>query len=150
MRVRRKTQRLGYLALLCLLAVLLVCTVARWWASSAEHADSRQTDELAAEVEQASATAFDEVDELSGHSVSRSTTSEQVAGELVDVATAEIEVYEEQVGVVLARAGYLDLTGDVWSCTVLGPGWVDTCVVSEDEDSGGCTVVRVRMAPDEG
>ena len=150
MRARRKHQRLGYLALFGLLAVLLVCTVARWRASSAEHADSRQADELAAEVEQASATAFDEVDELSGHSVSRTTTSEQVTGELADVATGELEAYEEQGNVVLARAGYLDLTGDVWSCTVLGPGWVDTCVVSEDEDSGGCTVVRVRMAPDEG
>ena len=53
MRARRKHQRLGYLALFGLLAVLLVCTVARWWASSAEHADSSQADELAPEVEQA-------------------------------------------------------------------------------------------------
>lgn len=47
----------------------------------------------------------------------------------------------------LMRAGYLDLSGKVWSCTVLGEGWVDTCIVRET-DAGGCTVYIVRGESD--
>ena len=50
---------------------------------------------------------------------------------------------------VLVRAGYVDLMGRVWSCTVQGDGWVDVCVVRPDGAGDGSAVTTVRMRGDE-
>ncbi|MCH4180166.1 MAG: hypothetical protein PHR15_03855 [Atopobiaceae bacterium] len=62
-------------------------------------------------------------------------------------ASALLEGYRDgSVPAVLVQAGYLDLLGDVWGCTVRGPAWVDVCLVAE---AGGGSSVRVlRMEVD--
>ena len=72
-----------------------------------------------------------------------STTSWRMDEPLQQAGRALLESYQEQGSCVLVRAGYLDLLGQVWECTVLGDGWVDVCVVGEEED--GCLVWRTRM-----
>lgn len=72
-----------------------------------------------------------------------STTSWRTDEPLQQTGRALLEGYQEQGSCVLVRAGYLDLLGQVWECTVLGDGWVDVCVVGEEED--GCLVWRTRM-----
>lgn len=56
-----------------------------------------------------------------------------------------LDGYEAQGDCVLREAGYLDLFGRVWTCTVQGPGWVDMCFATERADQGGCEVRRVRL-----
>lgn len=72
-----------------------------------------------------------------------STTSWRTDEPLQQTGRALLEGYQEQGSCALVRAGYLDLLGQVWECTVLGDGWVDVCVVGEEED--GCLVWRTRM-----
>lgn len=72
-----------------------------------------------------------------------STTSWHVDRPLREACQEVLESYQEQGSCVLVRAGYLDLFGRVWCCTVMGDGWVDTCVVGEEEK--GCLVWRARM-----
>lgn len=72
-----------------------------------------------------------------------STTSWRTDEPLQQTGRALLEGYQEQGSCVLVRAGYLDLLGQVWECTVLGDGWVDVCVVGEEED--GCLVWCTRM-----
>lgn len=60
-----------------------------------------------------------------------------------------LSAYQRRGDCLLREAGYLDLLGRVWSCTVQGPGWVDVCFVSEDAGSGGSEVRVVRMGLEE-
>lgn len=64
---------------------------------------------------------------------------------LQDTATRLLEEYARAGKCVLVRAGYLDLLGNNWSCTVVGDGWVDTVVVRGTRDSRGSEVKVVRM-----
>jgi hypothetical protein len=64
-------------------------------------------------------------------------------GELPEVASAVLSDYQGAGSCVLVHAGYLDLLGNVWGCTVTGDGWVDTCLVSEK--GGSCEVRRRRV-----
>ena len=45
---------------------------------------------------------------------------------------------------VVARSGYLDLSGRVWGCVLQGDGWSDVVVVLEG-DGDGCNVLSCRM-----
>lgn len=64
---------------------------------------------------------------------------------LQDTAAQLLEEYARAGKCVLVRAGYLDLLGNNWSCTVVGDGWVDTVVVRGAEDSRKSEVKVVRM-----
>ncbi|WP_373576368.1 hypothetical protein [Parafannyhessea umbonata] len=64
---------------------------------------------------------------------------------LQDTATRLLEEYARAGKCVLVRAGYLDLLGNNWSCTVVGDGWVDTVVVRGTRDSRESEVKVVRM-----
>lgn len=64
--------------------------------------------------------------------------------ELEGEAERLLAAYEQQGSCLLREAGYLDLFGNVWSCTVQGPGWVDVCVVS-GRDGDGSEVRVIRM-----
>lgn len=64
-------------------------------------------------------------------------------------ARSVLSSYQDERDCVLARAGYVDLMGRVWSCTVQGDGWVDVCVVRSGEEGGGSVVTTVRMRGDE-
>lgn len=46
---------------------------------------------------------------------------------------------------VVARAGYLDLSGRAWGCVLQGSGWVEVVVVRGDAGEGGSEVVTMRM-----
>lgn len=61
-----------------------------------------------------------------------------------DQATCELERLCAEPRSVLARAGYMDLRGSVWSCTATGDGWVEIVVLSEGGE-GGCRRQCVRM-----
>ena len=52
--------------------------------------------------------------------------------------------YRERGDCVVARSGWLDLLGKTWGCVIQGEGWVDVCVVQEDE-GGGSEVSVMRM-----
>lgn len=78
-------------------------------------------------------------------SVTRGYSSEL---DLVDEASRLLEGYEDEGSCLLREAGYLDLFGNVWSCTVQGPGWVEVCVVSQAEGTGS-EVKVVRMGIEE-
>lgn len=45
---------------------------------------------------------------------------------------------------VVARSGYLDLSGRVWGCVLQGDGWSEVIVVLEG-DGDGCDVLSCRM-----
>ena len=60
-----------------------------------------------------------------------------------------MRAYRDQGDCLLRRAGYLDLLGDVWSCTVEGPGWVDVVLVRRAEGDRGSRVRVVRLALEE-
>ena len=53
--------------------------------------------------------------------------------------------YRDEADCLLRQAGYLDLLGGVWGCVVEGPGWVDVCVVREQEQDERCMVSVARM-----
>jgi hypothetical protein len=61
------------------------------------------------------------------------------------VAKKVLAGYEDSSDCVLARAGYVDLLGGAWSCTVVGGDWVDTVVVRARKDRRSCEVKTVRM-----
>lgn len=67
---------------------------------------------------------------------------------LSETATELLRGYEQRGGCILARAGYLDLLGRAWGCTVVSGGRVETCLVREDGRTGGCVVSVIEM--DEG
>lgn len=67
---------------------------------------------------------------------------------LPDEAERILRGYEEDGSCLLMDAGYLDLFGGVWSCTVQGDGWVDVCLVSET-DEGRSDVRVIRMDAEE-
>ena len=68
---------------------------------------------------------------------------------LNDAARSVLERYRQEEGASLVESGYLDLLGKVWSCTVKGQGWVDTCIVREGEGAASCTVCVISMNQEE-
>lgn len=70
--------------------------------------------------------------------------SESVPLGLTDTAEEAVGRYRDLAGVVLVRAGYLDLVGNVWGCVVSGPGWVEVCLV-EERGEGESVVTTMRM-----
>jgi len=72
-------------------------------------------------------------------------TEFHVNEELVSAAQGVLFRYEERGDCVLAQAGYLDLMGNVWACTVQGDGWVEVTVLRSCGEEGGCDVTTVLM-----
>lgn len=71
-------------------------------------------------------------------------TSQYLPGvDLEGGARSVLQGYMDSKDCALARHGYLDLGGRVWSCVVQGDGWSEVCLVVERE--GGCSVRRVRF-----
>lgn len=68
-----------------------------------------------------------------------------VALGVADAATRMLADYQASGDCVLADAGYLDLKGRVWSCTVQGAGWVELCMVQGRDDELLSDVTRIRM-----
>lgn len=74
------------------------------------------------------------------------TLSERVVdADLPDAASGLLEEYEREPGTLLARSGWLDLAGRVWGCVVMGPGWVDVCLLSDGLADGQTCVKALRM-----
>lgn len=67
---------------------------------------------------------------------------------LVEEGEGILEGYRRRGDCVVARAGYLDLSGRVWGCVVQGAGWVEVSVVREG-DEGGSEVFSWRMDADD-
>ena len=55
---------------------------------------------------------------------------------LVEEGEAVLEGYRSRGDCVLARAGYLDLTGRTWGCVTQGAGWVEICIVRRRPTEG--------------
>lgn len=68
---------------------------------------------------------------------------------LEEESSGIVRAYRDQGDCLLRQAGYLDLLGDVWSCTVEGPGWVDVVLVRRAEGDRGSRVRVVRLALEE-
>ncbi|WP_028263318.1 hypothetical protein [Atopobium fossor] len=63
---------------------------------------------------------------------------------LLDSAQSILKTYQMRGDCVLVRSGYLDLQGNVWSCTTCGKGWVDVVFVSQQQKNQ-CEVKTVRL-----
>lgn len=66
----------------------------------------------------------------------------------LDVGEAAARVLGERRdagGCVVARSGYLDLSGRTWGCVLQGSDWVEVVVVRGDAGGDGCEVVTMRM-----
>lgn len=72
-------------------------------------------------------------------------TRRDVQAELVDAATEVLEQARDQHKCVLVDSGYLDLTGSVWSCTVVGEGWVEVTVVRSRNSGETSEVTTIHM-----
>lgn len=61
-------------------------------------------------------------------------------------ASALLEGYRDSGDAALAHAGYVDLLGRVWSCTVRGRSWVDVCFVRQlDDERSEVEVIRMDV-----
>lgn len=69
---------------------------------------------------------------------------------LVDEAAEVLRAYRTQGSCVLAQSGFLDLFGRVWSCTVVGDGWVEVQVLTERGEGTDVELVRMEAAQWEG
>lgn len=90
---------------------------------------------------------WDEDAELLAGEVASASGARLLESEL-DVREAAARVLGERRDAgdcVVARSGYLDLSGRAWGCVLQGSGWVEVVVVSEDADGDGSEVVTVRM-----
>lgn len=81
-------------------------------------------------------------DALGRRVVERRGSVEEVAGWL-------IEERRDSGDCVLARAGYLDVSGKAWGCLLQGSRWVEICIVVEKDGGEGCSVHTWRMDADE-
>ena len=70
-------------------------------------------------------------------------------GDPEQVATRLLRSYRDAGGCVLARSGYLDLTGSVWGCVIQGDGWTDVCIVSATAEEGMSELRVLRLDADE-
>lgn len=77
------------------------------------------------------------------------TEARREEGDLGQVATRLLRSYRDAGGCVLARSGYLDLTGSAWGCVVQGDGWTDVCVVCATAEEGISGLRVLRLDADE-
>ncbi len=83
----------------------------------------------------------DEINQLIGSSEATKTTTEDFGLGVQDAAVELVGRYRSQGDATLAHAGWLDMFGRCWGCVVVGPGWVDVCLVSgTDEEATGQTL----------
>ncbi len=74
-------------------------------------------------------------------------TTEEFSSSVPEAASTLVERYRAQGDTTLAHAGWLDLIGRCWGCVVVGPGWVDVCLVSGTDES--CRAQTLRMEVEE-
>lgn len=70
-------------------------------------------------------------------------------GSVEEVASQLIEERRDAGDCVLARAGYLDVSGKAWGCLLQGSRWVEICIVVERDGGEGCSVHTWRLDADE-
>lgn len=70
-------------------------------------------------------------------------TTYETSTELPATASDLVCEYRDERDCVVRSAGYLDLQGNAWSCLMEGPGWVDLCLVIQQDE--GCVVRVARM-----
>ena len=145
MRRNRRRRRHGLAVLAAVMLLLAATSVVVHRAGGlgpSEPSDSGNVSPAAA-GEAAEPSDVDGVGEQASEAASQGSLAPGTDLFVQEAGRALLESYQEQGSCVLVRAGYLDLLGQVWECTVLGDGWVDVCVVGEEED--GCLVWRTRM-----
>ncbi len=89
----------------------------------------------------------EDVTKLLSSSDASNMKTEEFCSSVPDAAGALIKRYREQTETTLAHAGWLDLVGRCWGCVVVGPGWVDVCLVSGTDEA--CTAQTIRMEVEE-
>ena len=67
------------------------------------------------------------------------------ARSVADEAASVLEDRQDRGDSLVVRSGYLDMFGGAWGCVLQGSGWVEVCLVSEDGDGEGSSVVTWRM-----
>ena len=127
----------GALAALLVLAILL---------SGGGGADEESGAGASAESGESGRQVLDEVPEPVGNALSSAEASGYESERtLVEEGREVLERFRSRGDCVLARAGYLDLTGRAWGCVTQGEGWVEICIVREAPDGDGCSVVSWHM-----
>ena len=89
------------------------------------------------------------VPDLDGVAIGDWTEVRREEGNPEQVATRLLRAYRDAGGCVLARSGYLDLTGSAWGCVVQGDGWTDVCVVCATAEEGVSELRVMRLDADE-
>lgn len=67
------------------------------------------------------------------------------ARSVADEAASVLEDRQDRGDSLVVRSGYLDMFGGAWGCVLQGSGWVEVCLVSEDGDGEGSSVVTWHM-----
>ena len=62
-----------------------------------------------------------------------------------DTAAELVGRYQAQGDAALAHAGWLDMFGRCWGCVVVGPGWVDVCLVSGGDEAATAQTLRMEV-----
>ena len=73
------------------------------------------------------------------------TRSYETRSDVVETSRKLLADYRDAGDCVLVRAGYLDLLGSTWSCTVSFGDSVEVCVVAEAASGDSCEVRVLRM-----
>lgn len=73
------------------------------------------------------------------------TRSYETGSDIVETSRELLAGYRDAGDCVLVRAGYLDLLGSMWSCTVSFGDSVEVCVVAEAASGDSCEVRVMRM-----
>lgn len=138
------------------LLVVVVAVLAGRKASLTADLDTHEAKESAAETAQpnnsnASETTVGEAN--GGQDLSERISDEQAVQvsernsnrSLPEEARDVLHAYQSQGSCLLKQAGYLDLLGNVWSCTVEGDGWVELVVIREGAKSACSTVKTLHF-----
>ncbi|MBO7674072.1 MAG: hypothetical protein J6S63_03580 [Atopobiaceae bacterium] len=137
-----RSSRTVPLVITLLLSVALV--VACCWVLGGDQADD------APEEEQSFESLDDELpfmgyEEQQVGGTEAATTTYRTDDDLPTVATDVMDRYRYGEACLVRGSGYLGLLARTWSCVIEGPGWVDLCVVQQEDK--GCTVRVTRIVP---
>lgn len=152
-RGRRSSLR----AVTVMLAALVAATVgAAFWHPSNENATGHEASQQGqisrvslSDEDNVGAEALKTVERLMGEEAAQAldegTTKALVPERLEQAAYDALSTYKARRDCVLVRAGFIDLLGNVWSCTVRGGDWVEIQVMTSLGDDVGTEVLTVRM-----
>lgn len=109
------------------------------------HTGSQAQGEAGAATGSSAGLSADEINQLISSSEATKTTTENFELGVQDTAAELVGRYQAQGDAALAHAGWLDMFGRCWGCVVVGPGWVDVCLVSGGDEAATAQTLRMEV-----